>query len=60
MPNARRGYVLDMDLLELRYTNMPEVRELPDAGGGPARLIKAVAGFIVRNPLGLGKFAPAS
>lgn len=57
MPNVRRGYVLDMDLLELRYTNMPEVRELPDAGGGPARLIKAVAGLVVKNPLGLGKFA---
>jgi hypothetical protein len=59
-PNAFRGYVLDMDLLELRYTNMPEVRELPDAGGGPARLIKAVAGLVVKNPLGLGKFAAAS
>ena len=59
-PNAFRGYVLDMDLLELRYTNMPEVRELPDAGGGPARLIKAVAGLVCKNPLGLGKFAAAS
>lgn len=60
MPNAFRGYVLDMDLLELRYTNMPEVTELPDAGGGPARLIKAVAGLVVKNPLGLGKFAASS
>lgn len=60
LPNAFRGYVLDMDLLELRYTNMPEVTELPDAGGGPARLIKAVAGLVCRNPLGLGKFAAAS
>jgi len=60
LPNVRRGYVLDMDLLELRYTNMPEVRELPDAGGGPARLIKAVGGLIAKNPLGLGKFDPAS
>jgi hypothetical protein len=60
MPTGRRGYVLDMDLLELRYTNMPEVRELPDAGGGPARLIKAVAGLVVKNPLGLGKFAATS
>lgn len=60
LPNAFRGYVLDMDLLELRYTNMPEVTELPDAGGGPARLIKAVAGLICKSPLGLGKFAAAS
>jgi len=57
LPNAARGYVLDMELLELRYTNLPEVTELPDAGGGPARLIKAVAGLVVKNPLGLGKFA---
>ncbi len=60
LPNAARGYVLDMELLELRYTNLPEVTELPDAGGGPARLIKAVAGLICKNPLGLGKFAAAS
>lgn len=59
LPNAARGYVLDMELLELRYTNLPEVTELPDAGGGPARLIKAVAGLICKNPLGLGKFDPA-
>ena len=58
--NAFRGYVLDMDLLELRYTNLPEVKELPDAGGGPARLIKAVAGLVCKNPLGLGKFAASS
>jgi hypothetical protein len=57
LPNAFRGYVLDMELLELRYTNLPEVTELPDAGGGPARLIKAVAGLVCKNPLGLGKFA---
>lgn len=58
--NAFRGYVLDMDLLELRYTNLPQVTELPDAGGGPARLIKAVAGLVCKNPLGLGKFAATS
>ena len=60
LPNAFRGYVLDMELLELRYTNLPEVTELPDAGGGPARLIKAVAGLVCKNPLGLGKFAASS
>lgn len=58
--NATRGYVLDMDLLELRYTNLPQVTELPDAGGGPARLIKAVAGLVCKNPLGLGKFSASS
>jgi hypothetical protein len=60
LPNAFRGYVLDMELLELRYTNLPEVTELPDAGGGPARLIKAVGGLVAKNPRGLGKFAASS
>lgn len=59
MPDADNGYVLDMELLELRYTNLPEVMELPNAGGGEARLLKAVAGLVVKNPLGLGKFDPA-
>lgn len=58
VPTAGDGYVLDMSLLEFRYTNLPEVTELPDAGGGPARLIKAVGGLVARNPLGLGKFNP--
>ena len=58
--DAFRGYVLDMDLLELRYTSLPQVTELPDAGGGPARLIKAVAGLVCKNPLGLGKFSASS
>ena len=49
-----------MDLLELRYTSLPQVTELPDAGGGPARLIKAVAGLVCKNPLGLGKFSASS
>lgn len=59
MPDNDTGYVLDMELLELRYTNLPEVMELPNAGGGEARLLKAVAGLVVKNPLGLGKFDPA-
>lgn len=60
LPDAFRGYILDMDLLELRFTQMPAVTELPDAGGGPARLIKAVGGLVCKSPLGLGKFNPAS
>jgi hypothetical protein len=60
LPQAYYGYVLDMDLLELRYANLPEVKELPDAGGGPIRMIRAVAGLIAKNPLGLGKFSPSS
>jgi len=51
------GLVLDMDLVEVRYGgNVAQVTALPDNGGGPARLIEAVAGLVVGNPLGFGKF----
>jgi hypothetical protein len=52
-----KGLVLDMNLIEVRYGgNVAQVTALPDYGGGPARLIEAVAGLVVGNPLGLGKF----
>ena len=55
------GLVLDMNLLEVRYGgNVAQVTALPDYGGGPARLIEAVAGLVVGNPLGLGKFTYAA
>lgn len=55
------GLVLDMDLIEVRYGgNVANVTALPDYGGGPARLIEAVAGLVVGNPLGLGKFTYAA
>lgn len=52
-----KGLVLNMDLIEVRYGgNVAEVQTLPDFGGGPARVVEAVAGLVVGNPLGLGKF----
>ena len=55
------GLVLDMDLVEIRYGgNVAQVTALPDNGGGPARLIEAVAGLVVGNPLGFGKFTYAA
>lgn len=56
-PTAFKGLVLDMNLIEVRYGgNVANVTALPDYGGGPARLVEAVAGLVVGNPLGLGKF----
>lgn len=56
-PTPYKGLVLDMNLIEVRYGgNVANVTALPDYGGGPARLIEAVAGLVVGNPLGLGKF----
>lgn len=60
MPAAYQGYVIPMDLCEIRYSSLPEVKNLPDYGGGPARLIEAVAGLVVKNPLAFGKFAFSS
>lgn len=55
-----RGYVLDMNMLELRWNQMPKVTKLPDLGGGPRAIIEAIWAMIVKNPKGLGKFAPTS
>jgi hypothetical protein len=57
---AFKGYVIPMDMLEIRYSKLPEVMTLPDAGGGPARLVQAIAGLVVKNPSGFGMFNGAS
>jgi hypothetical protein len=52
-----KGLLLNMDLVEIRYGGtVANVTALPDYGGGPARLVEAVAGLVIGNPLGLGKF----
>jgi len=57
---AYKGYVIPMDMVEVRYAKLPQVKTLPDAGGGPARLIEAIAGLVVKNPSGFGMFNGAS
>lgn len=49
-----RGYVIPIEMCELRYAQLPKVQDLPDNGGGPAKLIRAIAGLVVKNPLGFG------
>jgi hypothetical protein len=56
MPAQTDGYVLDMSGIEIRYGKLPEVKDLPDAGGGPIKMLEAVAALIVHNPLAHGKF----
>lgn len=58
--DAFKGYAIPMDFVELRYSQLPNVTTLPDAGGGPIRLIRAIAGLVVKNPLGFGMFNGAS
>ena len=53
---AYKGYVVPMDMVEIRYAKLPEVTVLPNNGGGEGRLIQAIAGLCVKNPAGMGMF----
>jgi hypothetical protein len=55
-----RGYVINWDLIELRYNRQPAYHENPDLGGGPRGYVDAIAGLAVFNPLGLGAFKPTA
>ncbi|MGI9143201.1 MAG: SU10 major capsid protein [Fluviibacter sp.] len=51
------GYVIPFDQVEVRYGgNVAGVTSLPNNGGGEARMIEAVAGLCVYNPLAFGVF----
>ena len=55
--SARRGYLLLMNMLALKWKRYPRVKQLEDRGGGPRFLVDAIGTFKVKNPLPLGKFA---
>lgn len=55
-----RGYVIDPELVGLGYMLGIESNELPDLGGGRRGFILAALTLMVKNPLGLGKFAATS
>jgi hypothetical protein len=57
LKNNFSGYIIPFDMVEVRYGgNVAGVTELQDNGGGPARLVEAVAGLCIHNPLAFGKF----
>jgi hypothetical protein len=56
----RRGYLLDPNMLELRYGRRPRFQELEDQGGGPRGLIDAICALVCWNPKSLGKFYATS
>ena len=58
--DARRGYALDMSMLELRFNKQWSYKALPDLDGGPRGVIKAIFGLCVKNPKGLAKFAASA
>ena len=51
-----KGYAIPFDKVEIRYGKLPQIKELTDNGGGPARLLEAVAALVVDNPAGFGYF----
>lgn len=55
-----RGYVIDPDLVGIGYMFGMESNELPDFGGGRNGYIRSCVTLMVKNPLGLGKFAASS
>jgi hypothetical protein len=57
---ATKGYIIPMDMVEVRYAKLPQVKQLPDAGGGSARLVEAIAGLVCKNPSGFGFFNGAT
>lgn len=54
---AARGYVLDMDLVEIRFNRKPNMQKLPVDGAGPRGYVDAIFGVACANPEVLGKFA---
>lgn len=55
-----RGYVIDPDLVGISYMYGVEPYDLPDFGGGPNGYLRCALTLMVKNPLGLGKFAGAT
>lgn len=54
---AARGYVLDMDMVEIRFNRKPNMQKLPVDGAGPRGYVDAIFGVACANPEVLGKFA---
>ena len=55
VPNAYTGYVIPMEMAEIRYGMLPRVQTIPNSGSGEGRIVEAVASLVVRNPKGFGK-----
>lgn len=56
---AGRGYLLDMNMLDLRTNKQPTIEKFEDTGGGERFLIEGRSTLQVRNPIGLAQFSPA-
>jgi hypothetical protein len=52
-----KGFIIPWDMLEIRYGgNIAQVRELTENGGGPRRMMEAMAALVCNSPLTFGMF----
>ena len=58
MPSVNTGYILPLEMTEIRYGMLPRVQDVPNSGSGEGRIIEACASLVVKQPQGFGKFAP--
>lgn len=58
--SKRLCLLLDMDMVEVRFSEDPNYRPLEDAGGGPRGIAEAICGTVCLNPKGLAAFRPPS
>lgn len=56
--NAKcKGFIIPWEYLEIRYGgNIAQVRELTENGGGPRRMMEAMAALVCQSPLCFGMF----
>ena len=54
-PDVYTGYIIPMEMAEIRYGMLPRVQTIPNSGSGEGRIVEAVASLVVRNPKGFGK-----
>jgi len=60
VPEVTRGYIIPMEMTEMRYGMLPRVQAIPNSGSGEGRIVEAVASLVVKNPKGFGKFSSAA
>ena len=60
MPSPNTGYIVPLEMTEVRYGMLPRVQDIPNSGSGEGRIIEACASLVVKQPQGFGKFAPAA
>ena len=55
--DSKRGYILDMDDLEMRANKLPGFKQLPEDDSGPKGVVSAIVALQVGSPLKHGKLA---